>query len=54
LARRYAQLGELTKALALLKECIPLDKGFDPGDVPAFQPLNRNPELPKLLERVHR
>jgi cytochrome c-type biogenesis protein CcmH/NrfG len=30
LARRYAHLGELQKALALLKECVALDAGFDP------------------------
>jgi hypothetical protein len=40
LARPYAQLGELTKALALLKECFPLGEGFDPRGctcVPALE-----------------
>ena len=30
LARQYAHLGELQKALAQLKECVGLDAGFDP------------------------
>src|SRR6266568_770728 len=30
LARRYASLGDLPKALALMKECVALDQGFDP------------------------
>src|ERR1700716_566689 len=47
LARRYAQLGELQKALELLKESIALDEGFDPADSPALQPLlsQSNPSI---------
>src|SRR5216684_376131 len=54
LARRYAHLGELQKALALLKECIALDEGFDPADTPALQPLKSFPEFRELVEQVHR
>jgi hypothetical protein len=54
LARRYAHLGELQKALALLKECIALDEGFDPADSPALQPLKSFPEFRELVEQVHR
>jgi hypothetical protein len=54
LARRYAQLGELQKALALLKKCVALDEGFDPADSPAFQPLKSFPEFRELVEQIHR
>lgn len=54
LAKRYAHLGEVQKALALLKECIALDEGFDPADSPALQPLNSSPEFRELVEQVHR
>src|SRR5205807_8906336 len=43
LAKQYAQLGELLKALSLLKECISLDEGFDPGDSPALRRLQSVP-----------
>jgi hypothetical protein len=54
LARRYAQLGQLQKGLALLKECIALDEGFDPADSPELQPLKSLPEFRELVEQVHR
>jgi hypothetical protein len=54
LARRYVQLGEPQKALALLKECIALDEGFDPADSPTLQPLKSFPEFRELVEQVHR
>jgi hypothetical protein len=54
LARRYAQLGQLQKALALLKECISKNEGFDPGDAPAFEPLKADPEFRTLVELVRR
>jgi hypothetical protein len=54
LARRYAHLGELEKALALLKHCIALDEGFDPAGSPALQPLESFPEFRELVEQVHR
>src|SRR5215467_9862700 len=31
LAHDYARLGEEAKALELLKQCVALDEGFDPG-----------------------
>lgn len=54
LARRHAQLGELPKALALLKECIALDEGFDPSTAPAFEALRSDPEFRALVEEVRR
>jgi hypothetical protein len=52
LARRYAQIGDLDKALSLLKECIRLDQGFDPGDLPQFEALHSNPEFQAMIEQV--
>jgi sugar lactone lactonase YvrE len=56
LARRYAQLGELQKALALLKECVALDAGFDPepAQSPSLRPLASNTEFRVMLEQVRR
>jgi hypothetical protein len=54
LSRRYARLGELQKALATLKECIALDVGYDPADVPAYQPLQSNAEFRDLVEQARR
>src|SRR5579864_6424366 len=41
LARRYAHLGDLQKALSLLEECMALNAGFDPepGESPSLRPL---------------
>ena len=54
LARLYARVGEVPKALALLKECVALDQGFDPGAHRRLQPLKDNPEFQKLEEQVRR
>jgi sugar lactone lactonase YvrE len=56
LSRRYAHLGELQKALALLKECVALDAGFDPepAQSPSLRPLASNPEFRAMLEQVRR
>jgi len=56
LARRYAHLGELQKALALLKECVALDAGFDPepAESPSLRPLASNKEFRAMLEQVRR
>ncbi|HKW64574.1 MAG TPA: hypothetical protein VJN89_18630 [Candidatus Acidoferrum sp.] len=54
LARLYERAGEPQKALALLKECVALDQGFDPGAHRRFQPLKDNPEFQKLEEQVQR
>jgi hypothetical protein len=56
LARQYARVGDLQKALALLKECVVLDAGFepDPNNSPSLQPLASNREFRELLERVRR
>lgn len=53
LAWAYAHLGNLQKSLALLKQC-PIEEGFDPSGVDAFQPLKSNAEFRGLVERVHR
>jgi len=52
LARRYARLGDAQKALTLLKECVALDVGYDPSDVPAFQALQANAEFRELAEQA--
>ncbi len=52
LARLYVRVGEIPKALALLKECVALDQGFDPGAHRRLQLLKDNPEFQKLVEQV--
>jgi len=56
LARQYAHLGELQKALVLLKECVALDAGFDPepAESPSLRVLTSNTEFRSMLERVRR
>ena len=54
LARRYAQIGDLDKALSLLKECIRLDQGFDPGDLRQFEALRSNSAFRAIVEEVRR
>ena len=54
LAHHYAHLGDQTKALALLKECVALDEGFDPSEARAFAPLKSEAEFRQLAERVSR
>jgi sugar lactone lactonase YvrE len=56
LARQYARVGDLPKALALLKECVALDAGFepDPNNSPSLQPLASNREFRETLEKVRR
>ena len=54
LARLYARLGELPKALALLKECAALDEGFDPGAARGLRLLKDNAEFQELLEQTRR
>ena len=56
LARNYAHMGDLQKALALLKECVALDAGFvpDPNNSPSLRPLERIAEFRELLVRARR
>jgi sugar lactone lactonase YvrE len=54
LAHHYARLGDATKALALLKECVALDEGFDPSDAPAFASLKSDAEFRDIVEQVRR
>jgi hypothetical protein len=59
LARLYTRVGESPRALALLKECVALDQGFDPSapwepTERGFQLLKDNPEFQKLVEQAHR
>jgi hypothetical protein len=54
LADHYARLGDLQKALALLKECVALDEGFDLAKERAFAPLRTNPEFRELVEQARR
>jgi hypothetical protein len=54
LARLHARLGELSKALALLKECAALDEGFDPGAAQGLQVLKDNAEFQELVAQARR
>ena len=54
LARLYARLGELQKAIALLKECDALDQGFDPGAARGLRVLKDQAEFQQLVERARR
>lgn len=54
LAHHYARLGNHRKALALLKECVALNQGFNPADAPAFEALKKDPEFRELVEQVCR
>ena len=56
LARQYAHLGELQKALKLLKDCVWLDAGFDPepAQSPSLRPLGSNTEFRAMIEQVRR
>jgi hypothetical protein len=52
LARRYAQLGDQQKAVAMLGKCISLDEGFNPDGVEGFRALAANPGFRDLLEQA--
>jgi sugar lactone lactonase YvrE len=54
LAHDYAQIGNVDKALSLLRECLSLDEGFDPEGDFAFTSLASHAEFRSLLDRVHR
>ena len=54
LARIYARLGELQKAMVLLKDCAALDEGFDPGAERGLQVLKDNAEFQELVEQARR
>ncbi|HEY6248795.1 MAG TPA: hypothetical protein VI685_02475 [Candidatus Angelobacter sp.] len=53
-AKFYARLGEPAKALALVKECVALNEGFDPGGSSSLQSLQSYPEFRELAEEVRR
>jgi hypothetical protein len=54
LAHDYAHLGDLKKAMLLLKECVSLHEGFDPEGDPAFARVKDDREFRSLIEQVHR
>lgn len=54
LAEAKEHLHETREALALLKECIALQEGFDPSGEPAFLELKTTKEFTTLIEGVHR
>src|ERR1700730_18701943 len=54
LAAAKQHLRETREALALLKECIALQEGFDPSGEPAFIELKSTKEFTTLIESVHR
>jgi hypothetical protein len=56
LAQQYAHIGELQKALTLLKACVAQDAGFvpDPEKLPSFRRLTANAEFRELLAGARR
>jgi hypothetical protein len=54
LAAAKQHLRETREALALLKECLALEEGFDPSGDPAFLGLKETKEFSTLIENVHR
>jgi len=54
LAAAKQHLRETRQALALLKECIALQEGFDPSGEPTFLELKSTKEFTTLVETVHR
>jgi len=54
LAAAKQHLRETREALALLKECLALQEGFDPSGEPAFLELKSTKEFTTLVETVHR
>ena len=54
LAAAKQHLRETREALALLKECLLLQEGFDPSGESAFYGMKGSPEFDALVERVHR
>lgn len=54
LAMAKIHLHETREALALLKECLALQEGFDPSGDPAFMGLKESKDFSTLMEGVHR
>jgi sugar lactone lactonase YvrE len=54
LATAKQHLRETREALALLKQCIAFEEGFDPSGEPAFLELKSTKEFTTLVETVHR
>jgi hypothetical protein len=54
LAAAKQHLRETRETLALLKECIALQEGFDPSGEPAFLELKSTKEFTTLVDSVHR
>ena len=54
LATAKQHLRGTREALALLKECVALEEGFDPSSDPAFYGMKGSHEFDALVERVHR
>jgi hypothetical protein len=54
LAAAKQHLRETREALALLKECIALQEGFDPSGEPAFLELKGSKEFTTMTDSIHR
>ena len=54
LARLYAQVGDTPKALALLKESLATDEGFDPSGSEMLAPLRSNPDFARLADQAQK
>jgi hypothetical protein len=53
LAHDYTYLGDRSKGLSLLKQCLALREGFDPTGDPALSRLQGSPEYDSLVAKVH-
>jgi len=54
LARLYAQVGDTSKALALLKESLATGEGFDPSGSEMLAPLRSSPEFADLVQQAQK
>lgn len=54
LARLYAQAGDTQRAMALLKQSLAADQGFDPSGSEMLAPLRSNPAFAKLSAQAQK
>lgn len=54
LARLYAQVGDNQKSLALLKDSLATDEGFDPSGSEMLAPLRSDPEFQGLADQARK
>jgi hypothetical protein len=54
LARLYAQIGETQRALALLKDTLATEEGFDPTESEMIAPLRSSPDFVALAQQARK